>query len=130
MKKEKLVLPISIVVSSIKFASGLVIVQINKQSSIERQNAAKIAHEKSIQEEEKAQKQKEYIIKRKKECYDLEVKESKRYNNVEESYYSVLRDVCTITYKNNKAPLDAPYMGYFDEDTLDWVEGKYFTKDF
>lgn len=56
------------------------------------------------QEYQREQKKKEYIAKRKKECYDIYLQEKKQWSNVEDFSYSEVRDVCIVVYKSNKPP--------------------------
>lgn len=102
---EKVTLPIAVVVSAIVLAVGFYAVQVNKQQSIERQQALKLEQE-----------NKEYVAKRKLECYDIEQKENeKSIYVVTDSSYNKKKDVCEIEYKTR------------DRETGD-IE--YFTKEF
>jgi hypothetical protein len=56
------------------------------------------------QEYQREQKKKEYIAKRKKECYDIYLQEKKLWSNVEDFSYSEVRDVCIVVYKSSKPP--------------------------
>lgn len=48
------------------------------------------------------QKHKEYVAKRKGECYDIYLQEKKNWSNVVDFCYSEVRDVCIIKYKSDK----------------------------
>ena len=48
------------------------------------------------------QEHKVYVAKRKNECYDIYLQEKKNWTNVEDFYYSEVRDVCIIKYKSDK----------------------------
>lgn len=110
-KISKLSLPAVILIGSVILGGFFYASQINKQKSIEKQQEIKMAQE-----------NKEYIAKRKGECYDIYERERKQYNNVENfGYvetcfdYSSLDikdrpletflcqdDSCEIIYKDNK----------------------------
>jgi len=98
-KLNKLSLPAVILIASIVLGGFYYASQINKQRSIERQQEIKMAQE-----------EKEYIAKRKRECYDIYEREREQYNNVEDFEYlepsdntfSFLSDRCVIIYKDKK----------------------------
>jgi len=48
------------------------------------------------------QERREYIARRKGECYDIYLQEKKNWTNVEDFSYSEVRDVCIVKYKSNK----------------------------
>ena len=98
-KINKLTLPATILIASIILGGFYYASQVNKQKSIERQQEVKMAQEK-----------KEYIAKRKGECYAIYEKERKQYNNVEnfgyiepsDNIFSLNSDTCEIIYKDKK----------------------------
>jgi len=47
---------------------------------------------------------KEYVAKRKGECYDIYIQEKKDWANVEHINYSEVRDVCIISFKKPNEP--------------------------
>ena len=102
MSKDKLIYPIAIVISAIIIGGSLYAIQINKQDSIERQQRIELEFKKKEVEAKTEQEQKEYIAKRKGECYEIEQKERKNWNNIEGHYYDEMRDVCEVKYKNNQ----------------------------
>lgn len=98
-KFNKLSLPAVILIASIILGGFYYASQVNKQRSIERQQEIKMAQEK-----------KEYIAKRKGECYDIHERERKQYNNVEnfgyiepsDNIFAFHSDTCEIIYKDKK----------------------------
>ena len=91
-KSNNSALPIAIIVGSIIIGGFLYASQANKQRSIEKQQELKAKREK-----------KEYVAKRKMECYSLYEKERDKWSNVVSSRYSETRDVCVIKYKSNES---------------------------
>ena len=90
-KLNNLSLPAVILIASIILGGFFYATQVNKQSSIERQQ------------------QKEYIAKRKLDCLTIYKAESDKFNNVQSwnydhiiDVYGVIDDACEIIYKNNK----------------------------
>jgi len=100
--KNKLVLPISILIASIILGGAYYASQVNKQQSIERQQQIELEAERQEAEAKAEQEQKEYVAKRKGECYDIFFKEREKWNNVKSHIYNKEKDVCEITYENNK----------------------------
>lgn len=117
-KINKLTLPATILIASIILGGFYYASQVNKQKSIERQQEIKLQEDKRIEEaraerermENEAkteQTQKEYIFKRKKDCYEWELSERKKYNNVVDSFYKQYdymegkTDVCVVVYKSD-----------------------------
>ncbi len=47
------------------------------------------------------QEKKEYVIKRKKDCYDIEISERKIWGNVSNSFYDDSTDTCGVKYKDS-----------------------------
>ena len=98
-KLNKFSLPAVILIASIILGGFFYASQVNKQRSIERQLQVKIEQEK-----------REYIAKRKMECYEIYEKERKQYNNVENFGYiepsdnplDFNRDTCEIIYEDTK----------------------------
>ena len=84
-------------------------VQIEKQESIERQQYRKINFEKTKEINKQEQEKKEYIAERRKDCYEIEKDQSKRFNNINDGFYDEDSDGCIIRYK-------APYNHYKDVD--------------
>jgi hypothetical protein len=67
-----------------------------EQTRLEQQEQERLAKEEN--------ERKEYIAKRKKDCYDIYLQEKKEWSNVEDFDYSEIRDVCIVTYKSNEPP--------------------------
>ncbi len=57
--------------------------------------------DKRTEETKTEQEKKEYIARRKSECYEIYEKERDRWNNVEDLVYSEVRDVCIVKYKSS-----------------------------
>ena len=111
-KINKLTLPATIIIASLILGGFFYASQVNKQQSIERQQEIKLQEDRQKEEVRAEQEYKEYVAKRKMECYELFTNEQKRVNNAEnygyvESYNSndtpsVRDDTCEIIYKNTK----------------------------
>ena len=63
----------------------------NKQRFVDKQEELKAEQEK-----------KEYIAKRKNECYSIYEKEREEWSNVKGMSYSKIRDVCIVKYESNE----------------------------
>ena len=111
-KVNKLTLPATILIASLVLGGFYYANQINKQNSIERQQQIKLEAEKQEAEAKAKQAHKEYVAKRKLECYEMFKDEQKRYNNVENydyiEHYNIdgtpdyRDDTCEIIYKDTK----------------------------
>ena len=95
-------LPATILIASIILGGIFYAIQINKQQSIERQQEIKLQEDRRIEEVKTEQEHKEYIAKRKMECYDIYEKERDKWNNVKSNFYREEDDVCVVKYENNK----------------------------
>ena len=132
MDKNKLVLPITILLGCIILGSFIYASQLSKQKSIEKQQQidlqAKAEQDKSKQQTEQLkieQDKKEYIAKRKKDCYEIYEKEREKFNNVENfgyvetcsigSNFLCQDDSCEIIYKNNEWKENDP-------NSCDWID--------
>ena len=102
MDKNKLVLSIAILLTSIVLGGFYYASQVNKQQSIERQQEIKLQENRILEEAKAEQDEKEYIAKRKSECYDIYEKERDKYNNVVNGKYSEEKNVCIVTYSTDK----------------------------
>ena len=143
MDKSKLILPITILLGCIILGGFYYASQLSKQRSIEKQQQidlqakAKADQVKMEADEIKAdldkatlqtkleQEKKEYIAKRKKDCYEIYEKEGEKYNNVESFDYvetcgsidTLLckDDSCRIVYKNGEWKENDP-------NSCDWTD--------
>ena len=97
-KLNKLILPIVILGASIILGGFFYASQVNKQQSIERQQEIKLQDDRRAEEAKAGQVKKEYIAKRKGECYSLYEKEWNKWNNVKSNEYDEEKDVCLIRY--------------------------------
>ena len=108
--KKTIIIAISIVICAFILGGSFLLVQLNKAGSIERQKQIDIIQEK-----------KEYIAKRKMECYEIYEKEREEFNNVENFGYV---ETCAV-YDNVQVNLfcqnDSCEIIYKDEKT-----GEYF----
>jgi len=100
-KLNKLLLPATIIIASLILGGFFYASQVNKQLSIERQQEIKLQDDRRAEEQKAEQEKKEYTAKRKMECYDIEQRERKNFNNVIDSFYQEMRDVCYIHYKTS-----------------------------
>ena len=129
MDKHKLIFPISILLGCIILGGFFYVSQVSKQKSIEKQQQIELQAKQIELEIKTEQDKKEYIVKRKKDCYDLETSERKKFNNVDGSYYNEEKDICVIRYIDPKWD-GKNIFGEWDEAIKDFVGGKYFTKEF
>ena len=113
MDKNKLVLPISILVGCIILGGFIYASQVVKQKSIERQQSIDLQAKKEADQKKAEQDQKDYIAERKKDCLAIYKTESDKYNNVRGWRYSEDDDKCFIRYKDpspkSKAQCDKDY---------------------
>lgn len=98
MKNIKLTLPVTILLGCIILGGFFYASQVNKQKSIERQQQIELRSKVEADQVKVEQDKKEYIVKRKKDCYDLETSERKKFSNTKSSEYDDETDVCIITY--------------------------------
>jgi len=110
MKDNKAILPIAVIMASVILGGFFYAIQINKQRSIERQQQIKLTDDKRIEEVRLAQEKKEYVAKRRSECYDIEQRERITFNNVVDHFYREEDDVCFVHYKTDD------YNGYTKEE--------------
>lgn len=132
MDKNKLILPITILLASIILGGFIYASQLSKQQSIEKQQQidlqAKAEQDKSKQRTEQMkieQDKKEYIAKRKKDCYEIYEKEREKFNNVENFGYvetynmdgtsDYRDDTCEVIYKNKEWKENDP-------NSCDWID--------
>ncbi|MBD3359262.1 MAG: hypothetical protein GF365_00940 [Candidatus Buchananbacteria bacterium] len=130
MKNEKLIIPAAIIIAALILSIGYFAVQVQKQNSIERQQRIELEQEKADKAAQREQEQKEYVVKRKKDCYELEQSERKKYNNVDGSFYDEENDVCKVRYENKNWREGDPFLSGWNEETQKYEEGKYFTNEF
>ena len=101
-KTNKLLLPVAILIASIILGGFFYASQVNKQRSIEKQLEIKLQEDRRIEEVKAEQNKKEYIAKRRNECYNIYLQEKKDWNNVSSFEYSELRDICIVRYKSSE----------------------------
>lgn len=132
MDKNKLVLPICIIVGSIVLGGFYYMSELNKQESIERQQQIELQAKKDEFEMKSEQDKKEYVVKRKSDCYEIENTERKKFNNVDGSYYDEENDVCNVRYVNPKWKEGAPGTCDLFEETIEssCTINHYFTNEF
>lgn len=87
--QKKFILPISILIASFILGGFYYVSQLIKYHSIEQQQQLIIERDR-----------KEYVAKRKMDCYEIYKAERANWNNVESNNYNEDKDVCEITYKN------------------------------
>jgi hypothetical protein len=102
MEKQKLVLPICIIIGCLILGGFYYATQVQKQQSIEKQQKIDLEAKEVERQIKVEQEKKEYIVKRKAECYDLETSERKKFNNVDGSGYNEEKDVCIVRYKTDE----------------------------
>jgi hypothetical protein len=87
--KNFFIFPTTIITASLILGSFYYVAQVNKQKSIEKQEEAKAE-----------QAKKEYVAKRRNECYDIYLREKKNWANVVDVKYSEVRDICIVKYQS------------------------------
>lgn len=102
MDKNKLILSVSILLGCLILGGSYYFVQLNKQNSIENQQREERIEKSLLESRKTDQEQKEYIVKRKKDCYELLQTETKKWNNTNDSFYNEEKDVCVVTYKTDE----------------------------
>ena len=90
-KINSLSLPVTILIASFVIGGFYYATQANKQKAIEKQQEVKAEQDK-----------KEYIAKRKNECYGIYEKEREEWTNVKGMNYSELRDICFVIYESKE----------------------------
>lgn len=108
MNKEKIFIPIAIVLAAVILSIGYYAVQLQKQQSIERQQMIEIEAETAEKEAQREQEERDYVNERKKECFEIEQSKREIYNNVDHSEYIEFSDQCVIRYLNPKWVEGAP----------------------
>lgn len=101
-KTNKLLLPVTILIASIILGGFFYASQVNKQRSIEKQLEIKLQEDGRIEGAKAEQNKKEYITKRRNECYNIYLQEKKDWTNVSAFEYSELRDICIVRYKSSE----------------------------
>lgn len=127
----KIFLPISIIIGTIIIGGFFYAIQVNKQKSIEKQQRIDLEAKAKVDLVKTEQEKKEYIAKRKLDCYDIEQRERKNWNNVDGSFYVEDEDVCRVRYKTSEykgVDCEKKY-GKTSPIFLDCIIGM-FTKDF
>jgi len=104
---KRFIIPSSILLGCVILGGFFYASQINKQKSIEKQKQMDlVVQQDELKAKEEAaqlkveQDKKEYIVKRKKDCYDLENSEREKWSNVVDSNYSETEDICIVRYKD------------------------------
>lgn len=110
--KKYIIIAIALVVCSLIIGGSLLFVQISKQNSIERQKLWELDQDK-----------KEYIAKRKMECYEIYQKEREQFTNVENFGYVETCAVYDDVQVNIFCQDDSCEIIYKDTET-----GEYFRK--
>ena len=105
-KINKLSLPVVILIASVILGGFFYASQVSKQKSIERQQEIKLQDDRRVGLAKTEQEHKEYVTKRKLECYDIEQRERKNWNNLDGSGYNEDRDVCIVRYKEDYKGVD------------------------
>lgn len=103
MRFTKLGLPIAIVLASLILGGSFYSIQVNKQESIERQQAMELEYKKNLDQEElelkKLASEKEHEDSRRLECLKIYQTESDKWNNTTGYEYVAEDDICYVSYK-------------------------------
>lgn len=111
MDKNKLILPITILLGCIILGGAFYAVQINKQKSIEKQQTLKMEEDRRIAESKAEEDrriaavraeldEKEFDAKRKSDCLAIYKTENDKWTNVRGWRYDESTDGCYIRYKD------------------------------
>jgi hypothetical protein len=98
MDKSKFILPISILIGAAIIGGFFYAIQVNKQSSIERQQQLKSEEDKRLGEAKAQQDKQEFIAKKKNDCLSIYKTEDEKWNNVVGWRYNEDGDECYIEY--------------------------------
>jgi len=100
LTKGALIFSLLLVASSVFYYYVIFLPQ-KEETRLEQQRQEQLAKE---EQERQAleREQKEYVAKRKSECYDIYLQEKKNWSNVKDFSYSEVRDVCLVKYKSDK----------------------------
>ncbi len=91
-------------VASLSIAYYLVVFLPGKEEArTEQQKQEQIAEALKVQESQD-QSKKEYVAKRKNDCYGIFSKERIAYDNADSVEYDEIRDVCVVIYSSNDSP--------------------------
>ena len=109
-KTTKLAIPATIIIASLILGGFYYASQVNKQKSIERQQELKLQEDRRADETKAEKEHKEYVAKRKLECYAIYEKEREQYSNTSNFGYvehynwdktpDYRDDTCEIIYEN------------------------------
>jgi Na+-transporting NADH:ubiquinone oxidoreductase subunit NqrC len=99
---NKLTLPATIIIASIIIGGFYYASQLNKQKSIEKQQQIELVAKTTAENTEAEFEKKEYVAKRKIDCFGIYDKEKSNWSNVLRPEYDEDMDVCRIIYKANK----------------------------
>ncbi len=133
-KLNKLSLPVVIIIASIILGGFFYASQVNKQKSIEKQQQIDLQVKKEADKAKAEQDKKEYVAKRKSECYNIYLQEKKNWSNVKDFSYSEARDVCLVKYKLDEPAKTKEKCGEIIKDISeiksdnlrDWIWDNYF----
>lgn len=129
MDRNKLIIPISILLGAIILGGFFYATQVNKQNSIERQQQLKAEEDKRVAEAKAEQDRQEFIAKKKNDCLAIYKTESDKWNNVRGWRYVESDDECYVRFRaptpKTEAECDADYptggdygLGFLRENML------------
>lgn len=99
MDKNKIIIPLSIIIGACLLGGFFYATQVNKQNSIERQQLLKIEEDRKIAETKAEQEKAEFISKKKNDCLSIYKTEDDKWNNVSGWRYNEQDDKCYVEYK-------------------------------
>jgi len=108
MQKEKLILPVSILLASLILGGFFYATQINKQESIERQQQIKILEDKRVQEDKEKKENEEKYFANNLKCQSLLKDLKQRWYNVVGIYYDSYLNTCIVKYTKNGEVEESP----------------------
>lgn len=108
MDKNRLILPIAILIASIILGGFFYASQLNKQKSIERQQEIKLQDDKRVAKEKAEQDKTDKTFINNLKCQTLLKDLKQRWDNVVGIYYSELENTCIVKYTKKGEIEEAP----------------------
>ncbi len=113
---NKVIWPVSILLSSIVIGYSIYAVQINKQESIAHENERKIEENRLTNESKLEQEKADKIFSNNLKCQTLLKELKQRWNNVVGIYYSDWQNSCVVKYTKNGIVEEGPVEGMQDSN--------------
>lgn len=99
LDKNKLILPIAIILGCLILGGAFYKIQVNKQKSIEKQQQIELQAKTEADKAKTEQDKRDYIAKKKTDCLAIYKTESDKWNNTTGYEYVAEDDICYVSYK-------------------------------